>query len=718
MYATADTPATGRALFRSVDGGHTWVLRRRLRYDVPFVAPLWVSPVDPEMVFFGEWSVDGGTTISPAPASGFDWRDGGALTRSVLGSRSYSIDAVHWFPLPDASPQIDLLAEPRSIVVDRANPRNALTFIRANLEDRYEVTTDGGSSWTVMTQAIDEPVFDPVVRGRVWALRTGDWKLIHSDDGGVTWLPTAVPDPQPQPPYYQRLRVVRDGMGSAILAFDEFALRYVASRDGGATFQALTLPSGAGLGGLIEDPTRPGRLLAASSSGLVESLDAARSWHSLDARGLARVELEAIAGGPVALYGLLGNGDSVFRSSDRGASWSLIASGLDSSLLATDPNDDRIVVVNTPQGDLRYSTNAGSTWKAISRLAIGPDCGSFYRVAVSGRTLYLFASTYLCRSLDAGDTWTRRAVPDVPATDNLSVDPLDARHLTEPLRDGTLVESRDGGDTWTTGQQPQTPRAAPPTGVLAETLGFDLDASARIAPYGTGTRSRYVPRDAGVRYLTSNTILSGGSERYFTQAPTGAMAIDLAEPVSPAEPTLRLADAANGLPAYAFCDAPIGGVPSIGQRVRVLRDGIDVTNSLGYAEAPPGIYACELTAYGPFGSATTTRSDTVRWHLPDQTETPTTDSESAIDGAAREHGVAVLGVLKPGTLARCSGPSGFAAGSSAISWTVRKRDYVWRSRARKLRIRQTMAGGRVRCEIQRTTTAKSTTRSAWRHIHN
>ncbi len=171
--------------------------------------------------------------------------------------------------------------------------------------------------------------------------------LIESRDSGRTWQPVSLLGEAD----FHVLRAA----GERVYGFDGVSGRFLASADGGRTWQERELP--APIFDLAIAPDDPQRLIAATEEGLFASSDAGRSWRPAgDAIGLVAwapsgrlfvvdEQAQVLSGAPGgrlsrrgalpelpvtfmaaegALYAALADG-SVLRSADDGASWTAIA---------------------------------------------------------------------------------------------------------------------------------------------------------------------------------------------------------------------------------------------------------------------------------------------------------------------------------------------------------------------------------------------------------
>jgi photosystem II stability/assembly factor-like uncharacterized protein len=151
------------------------------------------------------------------------------------------------------------------------------------------------------------------------------------------------------------------------------------------------------------------RLLAATTGGLVLSVDGGRTWSTPEAVETGEVyALAASPGDPSVVLAATRRG--YFRSRDGGSSWdqvSLPLNDLTPHALAFLPGDDREVLATTSGGLIR-SRDQGATWDWVT--------GGIPRCDLTGLLVYPDGRTILAsdftrggvfRSVDGGETWKR-----------------------------------------------------------------------------------------------------------------------------------------------------------------------------------------------------------------------------------------------------------------------------------------------------------------------
>jgi photosystem II stability/assembly factor-like uncharacterized protein len=155
----------------------------------------------------------------------------------------------------------------------------------------------------------------------------------------------------------------------------------------------------------------------------------------------------------------LARGTILYRSTDRGGSWTGVTLPGYAAGIAADPlTSGRLYLAGyysyggSYRAALYFSTNYGQTWDVSMPQ---PDTvGYSYAVAADPRdngTVYLGATySQLYRSTDAGATWTRisNGIPSTASTQGLSVNAADNRIVLAAQSTG-MYRTTDAGANWT-----------------------------------------------------------------------------------------------------------------------------------------------------------------------------------------------------------------------------------------------------------------------------
>jgi hypothetical protein len=239
------------------------------------------------------------------------------------------------------------------------------------------------------------------------------------------------------------------------------------------------------------------------------------------------------------MYAVSRYGQSVIRSTNRGASFSTVANfagdGSWNSPIVISPYNPQIIYF----GDLkvRRSTNAGTTWSATNGGANIDGSNPTLSLAVSATdadtayvgTAPVYARSHIFRTANGGTSWTNitGSLPDRYPMD-LAVDPTNAGIVYLAMGgfgSGHLYKSTDAGTTWNdiSGSLPDAPTTA-------------------IAIDPLHTNNVYVGNDIGV-YVSTDGGTNWSS--FNTGLPDAVIAADLT--ISPSNRALRIATHGNGV---------------------------------------------------------------------------------------------------------------------------------------------------------------------------
>lgn len=170
--------------------------------------------------------------------------------------------------------------------------------------------------------------------------------------------------------------------------------------------------------------------------GLIRSDDAGRSWNPVSLLGKADFHVLRAAGDRV--YGVNSLDGALLVSADAGVSWQRRTPPGPMLDLVADPTDPRRLIATTEDG-LHFSGDGGGSWRARSGASAGllawPSSAGLYLIDGSGR---------LTRSRDGGNSFTEvGSVGGQPAAFA-----ADGKDLYVALHSNEIRVSSDGGRSW------------------------------------------------------------------------------------------------------------------------------------------------------------------------------------------------------------------------------------------------------------------------------
>lgn len=434
-------------LLKTVDGGQNWVRIDGQAFRGWYVDEIAIDPGAPNTVYVAAADFAGG-------ASGlFRSSDGGSTWTSVSaglpgGKRAVALavpptalGAVYVAPLGSVVFASADGGEHWSALDDGLAHASALAFDPTASNTLYAVgaaagvppgvstgvfrTDDGGDSWQSRSKGIgayelEAVVVDPKLSSTLY-VRTFSQGILKSTDAGQSWQPIN-----------NGLGDSGAGIGVEMLAIDPVDPRvlyasvygkgYFKTVDAGLHWAPIATPEGAGQFGLAVlhvDPQDRRLLITATREGIFRSVDAGTSW--------VRMEGE---------IGLLGQGGGDLFQFD----------------LVRDPAATNVIyaaagqeIVGSPprfEGALYKSLDRGATWSVVAEdfaysLAIAPGQPS---------VLYAYSGSEVLTSVDGGAHWTRAGTAPKPIF-RLLVDPRSPQSLFAATLSGVL-RSDDGGTSW------------------------------------------------------------------------------------------------------------------------------------------------------------------------------------------------------------------------------------------------------------------------------
>ena len=425
--------ATTIGLLRSTDGGESWSGFGNI--SDPFFT-LVADPTVPTTLYGGNQA---GTGLFKSTDSGAHWT---AINKG----------------LPTNQGTTGALPLVLGFAVDPSHPNNLYAGTYGNGLYR---STDGGLNWSPANGAMRTNYVEALAVGQSSTLLAGTLGggVYRSADNAGTWTPSdtgldiavvtsLLADPAPPGTVYAA-------------AFDGV----YRSADGGGTWLAVNngLPI-APVSALASRPGSPRTLLAATLGGGVwKSTDGGGTWIS-SAQGLTDSFISSLAVDPsssLTLYaGTSHSGTSsqrVFKSTDGGATWTQTSLDAGQNLitfLAVNPaNASQVIAISESALGYYQSLDAGKTWSTITTSS---NCGGVNTIFFdpAGSILSVGGTAGLCRSSDAGKTWTLTPVGSLSSIETFQIDPSSSTTIyagaspAVPGGTGGVFRSTDGGQTW------------------------------------------------------------------------------------------------------------------------------------------------------------------------------------------------------------------------------------------------------------------------------
>ena len=321
----------------------------------------------------------------------------------------------------------------------------------------------------------------------VAAVNGGVWK---TNDFGRTWNP--IFDQQPT-----------GSIGAVEVAPSDPNIVYVASGEGlhrpdlsvgdgiykssdaGATWTHLGLRDGQQISQMAIDPRDPNRLFVAVAGhpygpnperGIYRSSDGGQTFEKVlykdENIGAGDVKIDPSDAnivyatlweareGPWENGAWNGTGGGIFKSTDGGQTWHVLAGGLPAGIVQayvaisrSNPKSLFASVATKDKVDLYRSNDAGSTWSTVTsdpRPKVRIGGGDLPVPAIDPRNpdVIYMTSTVTWKSTDGGKTWTGfRGAPGGDDYQNIWINPNDSRIIILTSDQGAIV-TVNGGQTW------------------------------------------------------------------------------------------------------------------------------------------------------------------------------------------------------------------------------------------------------------------------------
>lgn len=280
---------------------------------------------------------------------------------------------------------------------------------------------------------------------------TNSW-LYESLDGGASWRRLSKLDSSDDLILDHILvdPVNPDKVYVAAWKLDEPGGGLWVSRDGGHSWSAVEGLRGQSIRAFAEAPSKPAMLFAGTLEGVFRSTDAGATWTLISPPGSGEIhEVESLAVDPTdpdVVYA--GTWHLPWKTTDGGKSWHNIKQGVidDSDVFSIiiDPDKPKIVFASACSG-IYKSANAGEQFKKIAGI---PSSARRTRVLkqdpANREVVYAGTTEGLYKTVNGGKSFERMTGPDVIVND-VFVDPGDSRHMLLATDRGGVLSSDDAG---------------------------------------------------------------------------------------------------------------------------------------------------------------------------------------------------------------------------------------------------------------------------------
>jgi len=262
---------------------------------------------------------------------------------------------------------------------------------------------------------------------------------------------------------------------------------------------------------------------------LFKSTDGGANWSEMDSGLSGSVSaLAADARNPGTVYAGSSGPHGVFKTSNGGATWTALNTGVSCCIgaLALDPRDSNtlyagLCCTNLSVGILK-STNAGATWALMSNGFSSDNSFGYLSVnalaidSLDSSTLYAATDRGLFKSTNAAAAWSIIDAGPKVWISALAVDPQSAGALYAGTRSG-LFKSVDKAATWSTAsfglKAPMLllyPGAAASFAVTTESISRSVDGGANWILANAGLPANPIPAVA-LDAHNSNAVYAGVS---------------------------------------------------------------------------------------------------------------------------------------------------------------------------------------------------------------
>jgi photosystem II stability/assembly factor-like uncharacterized protein len=348
----------GDGVYKSTDAGRTW--KHTGLADSRQIGRVAVDPRNPDVAFVAAL----GHPFGPNQERGlFRTRDGGATWEKVLF-------------VNDTTGAVD-------VVIDPVNPRVVYASFWPMYRRPWQIysggtgsgpykSVDGGTTWTELTNGLPAGMkgriglaVSPSRHDRVWAIvEAKEGGVFRSDDAGATWQRTSSDSGVRERAWYYS-HIIADPQDADTVYVPTLEINK--SIDGGRTFQ-MVRAAHSDNHGLWIAPEDPQRMINGNDGGAAISWNGGRTWTTQMNQPTAQFyHVITDAQFPYRVYGAQQDNSTVSIASRTGGGgidqtdWYPVGGG-ESGYIAPDPRDPNVVYAGTYYGVLtRYDHRLGES---------------------------------------------------------------------------------------------------------------------------------------------------------------------------------------------------------------------------------------------------------------------------------------------------------------------------------------------------------------------
>ncbi len=450
----------GLGLFKSIDGGETWVHLAEDTFGGRCFSRIIVNPQNPQVLYAAITRAGGFPEM--AAAKGHPGATGPVgVFRSVDGGTT-------WAQLTNGLPNLDAT----DLAITPGNPSvlyAAIGRIFGHAANGIYKTTDGGDSWTKLgglgwptaTVGRISLAIAPTQPSRIYALVTnpatatgGNASTLgayRSDNGGVAWATLPLGNIQSSYGWYLSFVSVRPSDANTVFMG---GLDLSRSTNAGSSWNTVTPPH-VDMHAAAWDAA--GRLVVGDDGGVHRTTNLGDSWIALN-DGLGLVQFYAgLSTHPTDADYLLGgtqdNGSNIRTTGTP--EWTQVFGGDGGWTQLDQVTPTRLFIEYQGSGNLYRSTNGGASFNFSGSGISSSDRNCFlppYLIDPTNSMRMLYATHRIYRSTNGGTSWTAISGDltggGTAAIRTLAQAPSDPNTVYAATNDGRVLRSSNGGSSF------------------------------------------------------------------------------------------------------------------------------------------------------------------------------------------------------------------------------------------------------------------------------